>query len=81
LLYSYPPLDNYGERGVIVGCPKCKRKFDDEFRTTICPHPTFAANDGKNNLKHHKDSYISPELDTALDEFVADRPKSIIKDT
>jgi hypothetical protein len=38
----------------------CGRKFDDEFRTTVCPHKTFAANDGHNNFAHHPDSYLEP---------------------
>lgn len=61
---------------MIVGCLKCKRKFDSKLRSTICPHPTLASNDGR----LYKDGYISPELGRALDEFVADKPKSIIKD-
>lgn len=64
---------------MIITCSKCKRRFDDEFRDTGCPHPTFAANDGKNNFAHHPDSYISPELDKALDDFVADKPKDIMR--
>jgi hypothetical protein len=65
---------------MIVKCEKCHRDFDDEFRDTGCPHSTFAANDGKNHFKHYPGSYISPELDKALDEFVADKPPSIMKD-
>ena len=61
---------------MIVGCLKCKRKFDSKLRSTICPHPTLAVCDDR----LRKGSYISPELDKALDEFVADKPKSIIKD-
>lgn len=45
---------------MIILCDKCKRSFDDEFRDTICPHETFAANDGKNNFAHHPNSYLSP---------------------
>lgn len=45
---------------MIVQCIECKRRFDDEFRTTICPHETFAANDGRNNFAHHPESYIEP---------------------
>ena len=43
---------------MIVQCSKCNLKFDDEFRWTICPHETFAANDGKNNFQHHPESYL-----------------------
>jgi hypothetical protein len=48
------------EGSMIVQCIECKRRFDDEFRTTICPHETFAANDGRNNFAHHPESYIEP---------------------
>lgn len=34
--------------------------FDDEYRTTICPHETFAANDGANNFAHHPESHLAP---------------------
>jgi hypothetical protein len=44
---------------MIVHCHECSRQFDDEFRSTICPHETFAANDGRNNFRHHPESYIS----------------------
>jgi hypothetical protein len=33
--------------------------LDDAFRYTICPHPTFAANDGQNNFAHHPESYLA----------------------
>ena len=46
---------------MIVQCPNCKIYYDDEFRNTICPHKTFLANDGANNFKHHKKSYLSKE--------------------
>lgn len=45
---------------MITQCPKCTRGFDDEFRSTICPHETFAANDGKNRFAHHPESFLSP---------------------
>lgn len=41
-----------------VYCSHCDTKFDDEFRSTICPHETFAANDGANNFAHHPESFI-----------------------
>lgn len=37
----------------------CGASFDDEFRTTICPHQTFAANDGHNHFAHHPESLIT----------------------
>ena len=44
---------------MVVRCPKCGARFDDEFRTTVCPHATFAANDGHNNFAHHPESELS----------------------
>lgn len=46
---------------MIVECGNCGVRFDDEFRTTICPHGTFAANDGHNHFAHYSGSYISPK--------------------
>ena len=48
---------------MIIPCKACGLKFDDEFRTTICPHPTFAANDGNNTFTHHPDSYVEQRQD------------------
>jgi hypothetical protein len=44
---------------MIVTCSKCEARFDDEYRTTICPHETFAANDGQNNFAHHPEAYLA----------------------
>lgn len=46
---------------MIALCRTCRAAYDDEYRTTICPHETFAANDGQNNFAHHPESYISKE--------------------
>ncbi len=46
--------------GMIVHCPSCGARYADEFRWTICPHETFAANDGKNNFGHHPESFLEP---------------------
>jgi hypothetical protein len=32
--------------------------FEDKYRSTICPHDTFAANDGKNNFAHHPEAFL-----------------------
>jgi len=48
---------------MIVRCQKCNKGFDDQFRWTICPHETFAANDGQNNFQHHPESYLEGETD------------------
>jgi len=46
---------------VKILCPHgCGARFDDEFRTTVCPHETFAANDGRNNFAHHPESVLTP---------------------
>lgn len=44
---------------MVVRCLICKVWFDDEFRSTICLHDTFPANDGQNNFEFHEDSYLS----------------------
>jgi len=44
---------------MIVKCESCKKFYDDEFRTTTCPHETFPANDGRNHFRHHLESYLS----------------------
>jgi len=41
-------------------CDKCRWSYDDQYRDTICPHPTFAANDGQNNFAHHPESLRYP---------------------
>jgi len=46
---------------VIVECPTCHRRFDDEFRPWTCPHAPFLANDGHNNFAYHPESYLEPE--------------------
>lgn len=45
---------------MIVTCPKCEARYDDTYRWTICPHGTFAANDGQNNFAHHPESLYQP---------------------
>lgn len=42
-----------------VYCQSCAMTFDDQFRTTICPHETFAANDGTNHFAHHPESTLA----------------------
>jgi hypothetical protein len=49
----------------------CGARFDDEYRSTICPHKTFAANDGRNNFAHHPEAFLSsppPSTKGAQDE-------------
>jgi hypothetical protein len=49
---------------MIILCPVCLSEFDDEFRSTLCPHATFPANDGRNNHKHHPKAYLSSDPST-----------------
>lgn len=43
---------------MIVKCQHCPMWFEDSYRTTICPHDTFAANEGANNFRHHAEAYL-----------------------
>lgn len=43
---------------MVVKCETCCWQFDDEFRSYVCPHYTFPANDGNNIFKHHRDSTL-----------------------
>lgn len=60
---------------MIVQCEICKRRFDDEFRLTYCPHDTFAANDGENNFAHRENSYLEPQSD--LDRVLEDSTRNV----
>jgi hypothetical protein len=53
---------------MIVVCQSCRHSFDDEFRDTGCPHIPFAANDGKNNFRHHPESYLSEKPVPRIDD-------------
>lgn len=46
---------------MIVHCNQCTMWFDDEFRSTLCPHAAFPANDGNNNFQVHEDAYLSKD--------------------
>lgn len=43
---------------MIVRCAHCRVWYDDEFRTTLCPHDVFLANDGNNNFFFKYDAYL-----------------------
>ena len=56
---------------MIVRCEVgCRFYFDDEFRSTLCPHDTFPANDGHNQFAHHPESYLSsaPKAGAVMDQ-------------
>lgn len=44
---------------MIVRCEDCLLYYEDEHRSTICPHAAFPANDGRNNFVTHNDAYLS----------------------
>ena len=46
---------------MIIQCNHCQVYFEDEFRSTLCPHRAFLANDGRNNFSIHEDAYLSFE--------------------
>lgn len=43
---------------MIVKCERCFKYFEDEYRSYVCPHIAFLANDGFNNFKAHTDSHL-----------------------
>ena len=45
---------------MIVRCSACLLKFDDEFRSTVCSHEPFPANDGTNNFVIHYEAVLIP---------------------
>jgi hypothetical protein len=51
---------------MIVKCWICGKRFDDCYRTTICPHETFAANDGNNNFAHHPESFLEDDAEEEI---------------
>lgn len=46
---------------MIVQCPKCRVWFEDVYRSTICLHSAFLANDGQNNFTVHENAYLSTQ--------------------
>jgi len=44
---------------VRVHCDECGRDFENRYRSTLCPHRAFPANDGRNNFKTHPEAFIS----------------------
>ena len=45
---------------MIVQCTVCGSCFEDEYRSWVCPHDAFPANDGHNNFKVHDDAPLYP---------------------
>lgn len=67
---------------MIITCPNCQRTFQDEYRTTICPHETFAANDGQNNFAHHSEAHLSPAIERksmTLNDYAAEVHQANVK--
>lgn len=52
-------------------CTVCWAEYDDEFRTTLCPHDDFPANDGANNFAYYGDvsgiRYLKPGDESNVD--------------
>lgn len=49
---------------MIIQCEKCGMYLEDCYRTTVCPHQAFPANDGNNNFTLHAGAYLSKEPPT-----------------
>jgi hypothetical protein len=46
---------------MIVKCLTCGVHYEDVYRSTLCPHEAFTANDGENNFSVHDDAYLSKD--------------------
>lgn len=65
---------------MIVDCTRgCGARFDDEFRTTICPHHTFAANDGQNRFAHHPEAFLETPYDREMKEQETPMPTQFVR--
>lgn len=51
---------------MIVQCDKCGSEFEDEYRTYVCPHEAFPANDGNNNFTVHEESHLVRSADGSV---------------
>lgn len=53
---------------MIVQCQRCKMWFEGCYRSTLCPHRAFPANDGSNNFEVHENSWldVNPPGDVPL---------------
>lgn len=63
---------------MIIYCPNCPMKFDDEYRSTICPHHTFPANDGRNNFAHHPEALLTEKK---MPEVLLDMARTAVEAT
>lgn len=57
---------------MIIKCEHCSKFYDDQFRSTVCPHDTFSANDGQNNFRHYPESWLAdkePSRESHGDKF------------
>lgn len=59
---------------MIKQCQSCDWTYDDEFRSTICPHDLFPANDGHNNFTIHYESirYCPHDIEEGIDCMICD---------
>jgi hypothetical protein len=44
---------------MITKCARCRAEFEDNYRSTLCPHRAFPANDGSNNFVIHHDAHLT----------------------
>ena len=67
---------------MIVQCDRCDTKFEDEYRSTLCPHNAFAANDDNNVFTVHNDAYINSGARYDADYFLRGKQtgKSLYED-
>lgn len=49
---------------MISRCTECGKYFEDEYRSWVCPHDAFPANDGSNHFEVHNESYLSEQSPT-----------------
>lgn len=55
---------------MISRCLECGARYNDEYRSTICPHKAFPANDGNNNFTVHEDAYLDTSSQYDADYFL-----------
>lgn len=53
---------------MIDKCPICERWYEDEYRSKLCPHKAFPANDGNNKFGIHEDAYLADEAPLGLED-------------
>ena len=65
---------------MIVACQTCGLRFEDYYRSTLCPHDAFAANDGNNVFSIHDDAYLENNTMLEPQTLTAEYMKQIAKE-